>query len=164
MRADPCEGHSFRELPLVRRLQSRVAMVRTRLDSVVQVKERVEEKAGQALARVEIAVTAAKSKMEEAKQAASQDFRTRADISQWEVTELAHHRAITDAKKAQKDLEALQKSAQVVRATYISAHQSAEVVRRVATSRREELTREMNKAEDKALDEAASMLLFRRAG
>jgi flagellar export protein FliJ len=139
-------------------------MVRTRLDSVVQVKERVEEKAGQALARAEIAVTAAKSKVEEARQAASQDFRARADIAQWEVTELAHHRAITDAKKAQQDLEALQKSAQVVRATYLSAHQSAEVVRRVATSRREELTRELNKAEDKALDEAASMLLFRRAG
>ena len=139
-------------------------MVRTRLDSVVQVKERVEEKAGQALARAEIAVTAAKSKVEVARHAASQDFRTRADISSWEVTELAHHRAVADAKKAQKDLETLQRSAQVVRATYLSAHQSAEVVRRVATSRREEATRELNRAEDKALDEAASMLLFRRAG
>ena len=138
-------------------------MVRTRLDAVVQVKERVEEKAGQALARAESAVIAGKVKVEEARRAASQDFRSRSDISQWEMTELAHHRAIADAKKAQKDLEALQKSAQTVRAAYVSAHQSAEVVRRVATSRREEATRELNRVEDKALDETASLLHFRRA-
>lgn len=138
-------------------------MVRTRLDSVVQVKERVEEKAGQALARAESAVTVARARVEAARRAAAQDFRSRADISQWEVTELAHHRAMTDAKKAQKDLEALQKSALVVRASYLSAHQSAEVVRRVADSRREEAVRELNRVEDKALDEAASLLHFRRA-
>ncbi|MDP2270575.1 MAG: hypothetical protein Q8N23_35175 [Archangium sp.] len=138
-------------------------MVRTRLDAVVQVKERVEEKAGQALARVESAVTIAKEKVEVAKRVAAQDFRARSDISQWEVAELAHHRAVADAKKAQKDLETLQKSALVVRATYVSAHQSAEVVRRVATTRREEAERELNRIEDKALDEAASLLHFRRA-
>ena len=139
-------------------------MIRTRLDSVVQVKERVEEKAGQALARAESAVSAAKTKVEEARRTASQDFRARSDISQWEMTELAHHRAIADAKKAQKDLEVLQKSAVTVRAAYVSAHQSAEVVRRVATSRREDATLELNRREDKALDEAASLMHFRRAG
>ncbi|MDP1830391.1 MAG: flagellar FliJ family protein [Archangium sp.] len=138
-------------------------MVRTRLDSVVQVKERAEDRAGQALARAESAVTAARAKVEEARRAASQDYRSRADVSQWELTELAHHRALTDAKKAQKDLEALQKSALTVRASYITAHQSAEVVRRVADSRREEAVRELNRVEDKALDEAASLLHFRRA-
>ncbi len=139
-------------------------MIRTRLDAVVQVKERVEEKAGQALAKVESAVTVAKEKVEVAKRVAAQDFRARSDISQWEVAELANHRAVADAKKAQKDLETLQKSALIVRATYVSAHQSAEVVRRVATTRREEAERELNRIEDKALDEAASLLHFRRAG
>ena len=139
-------------------------MIRTRLDSVVQVKERVEEKAGQALARAESAVSAAKTKVEEARRTAAQDFRARSDISQWELTELAHHRAISDAKKAQNDLETLQKSALTVRAAYVSAHQSAEVVRRVARSRREEATLELNRKEDKALDEAASLMHFRRAG
>ena len=80
------------------------------------------------------------------------------------MTELAHHRAISDAKKAQNDLETLQKSALTVRAAYVSAHQSAEVVRRVARSRREEATLELNRKEDKALDEAASLMHFRRAG
>jgi flagellar export protein FliJ len=138
--------------------------MKTRLDAVVQVKERVEEKAGQALAKAESAVTTAKERVEAARRTAAQDFRARSDISQWEVTELAHHRAVADAKKAQKDLEVLQKSALTVRATYISAHQSAEVVRRVANTRREEAQRELNRVEDKALDEAASLLHFRRAG
>ncbi len=139
-------------------------MVRTRLDSVVTVKERVEEKAGQALARAESAVSVAQTKVEVARRLASQDFRARSDISQWEVGELAHHRAMSDAKKAQKDLEVLQKSAVVIRAQFVSAHQSAEVVRRVATNRRDELTRELNRVEDKALDEAAAMLFLRKAG
>lgn len=139
-------------------------MVRTRLDSVVKVKEVVEEKAGVALAHAETAVTAARTRVEDARRLASQDFRARSDISQWEVAELAHHRAISDAKKAQKDLEAAQKSAAVVRTQYVSAHQAAEVVRRVATSRRDEAIRELNRVEDKALDEAASLLFVRKAG
>jgi flagellar biosynthesis chaperone FliJ len=139
-------------------------MVRTRLDSVVKVKEIVEEKAGLALARAESAVTVAKERAEEARRLASQDFRVRADISQWEVAELAHHRAVSEAKKAEKDLEAKQKSAAVVRTSYVSAHQAAEVVRRVATNRREEAERELNRLEDKALDEAASLLFVRKAG
>jgi flagellar biosynthesis chaperone FliJ len=79
------------------------------------------------------------------------------------VTELAHHRAVTEAKKAEKDLTSLQKSAQVARQQYVKAHQSAEVVRRVADTRREELMQAMNRAEDKALDEAASLLFIRKA-
>jgi flagellar export protein FliJ len=139
-------------------------MVRTRLDSVVKVKEVVEEKAGVELARAETVVTNARHKVVEALRLASEEFRARADISQWEVAELAHHRAISDAKKAQKDLEAAQKSAAVVRTHYVSAHQAAEVVRRVATNRREEAERELNRVEDKALDEAASLLFVRKAG
>lgn len=139
-------------------------MVRTRLDTVVEVKERVEDRAVQALARAESAVTTATRRAAEAKLAASKDFRARADVAQWEVTELAHHRAVADSKKAEKELAAVQKSAQTVRAAYLKAHQQAEVVRRVAENRRQELVQELNRAEDKALDEAASLLFFRKVG
>lgn len=139
-------------------------MVRTRLDSVVQVKERVEEKAGQALARAEAEVTTAKSLVDEARQKAAQDFRARADISQWEVAEMAHHRAVADAKKAEHNLETMQRAAQVVRAQYVSAHQAAEVVRRVAENRRQELVSDSRRQETKMLDEAAALLFIRRAG
>lgn len=139
------------------------AMVRTRLDTVVEVKERLEDRAVEALARAESAVSSAKQRAEAARQLAQKDFRSRASLAQWEVTELAHHRAVNDAKKAEKELVALQRSAQTVREAYVKAHQQAEVVRRVAESRRTELLLEMNRAEDKLLDEAASLLFFRKA-
>jgi flagellar export protein FliJ len=139
-------------------------MIRTRLDVVVQVKERAEEKAGVSLAKAESVVTTAKQKLELARQAASNDTRTRSDISLWEMTELAHQRALTDAQKAQKELETAQKSAAQFRASYLNAHRNAEVVRRVADSRRDELTKEMTRAEDKQADEAASLAWFRKAG
>jgi flagellar export protein FliJ len=138
-------------------------MLKTRLDTVVQVKELAEDRAVEVLGRAESAVATARQRVAEAKAAAAKDHRARADISQWEVTELAHHRAVTDAKKAENTLATLQKSAQVARQQYVKAHQSAEVVRRVADTRREELTQAMNRAEDKALDEAASLLFFRKA-
>lgn len=139
-------------------------VVKTRLDAVVKVKERSEEKAGQALAKAEQVVQSANAKLESAKALAAQDHRARGDISQWEVGEMAHHKAISDARRAERDLLTAKKSANVVRAEYISAHQAAEVVRRVADSRRNEIVAEQNRAEDKALDEAASMLFFRKAG
>lgn len=141
-----------------------VAMIRTRLDVVVKVKERAEEKAGQALARAETAVRSAQERLEVAQRRTSQDHRARADVSQWAVQELAQNRALADAHKAKHELEQLQKSAQTVRAHYVNANRAAEVVRRVADARRDELTREAARNEDKQLDEAASMLWFRKAG
>lgn len=138
-------------------------MIRTRLDVVVQVKERDEEKAGVSLAKAESVVTTARLKLELARQAAANDTRTRSDISMWEMSELAHQRALTDAHKAQKELENAQKSAAQFRASYLNAHRTAEVVRRVADSRRDELSKEFTRAEDKQADEAASLSWFRKA-
>ena len=56
------------------------------------------------------------------------------------------------------------RSAAQARDQYVSAHKAAEVVRRVADHRREEVARELNRAEDKALDEAAALLFVRKAG
>lgn len=140
------------------------AMIRTRLDTVVQVKERAEQKAGQTLARAESVVTAAKEKLSNAQAAAALDVRARSDVSTWEMGELAHQRAVGDARRAEKELDQAQKTAAAMRTSYLSAHRSAEVVRRVADSRREELMREQARNEDKQLDEAASQLWIRKAG
>lgn len=138
-------------------------MIRTRLDVVVKVKERAEEKAGQALANAERAVRSAQERLEVAKARTSQDSRARADVSQWAVQELAHHRALLDANKAKQEVDQLKKAAETVRAHYVSANRAAEVVRRVADARRDELMKEAARNEDKQLDEAASMLWFRKA-
>ncbi|MFT3709068.1 MAG: flagellar FliJ family protein [Archangium sp.] len=139
-------------------------MIRTRLDVVVQVKERVEEKAGLALAKAETAVRSAQDRLEVAKQNAKADHRARGDVSQWEMQELAHRRALSDVSKANKEVESLKKSAETVRAHFVNANRAAEVVRRVADARRDELMKEQARNEDKQLDEAASMLWFRKTG
>jgi flagellar export protein FliJ len=139
-------------------------MIRTRLDVVVQVKERAEEKAGLALAKAETAVRTAQDRLEAARLSARVDHRARGDVSQWEMQELAHRRALADVSKASKEVDSLKKSAETVRAHFVNANRAAEVVRRVADSRRDELTKEAARNEDKQLDEAASLLWFRKAG
>jgi flagellar export protein FliJ len=139
-------------------------MIRTRLDVVVQVKERAEEKAGLALAKAETAVRTAQDRLEAARLSARVDHRARGDVSQWEMQELAHRRALADVSKASKEVDSLKKSAETVRAHFVNANRAAEVVRRVADSRRDELTKEAARHEDKQLDEAASLLWFRKAG
>jgi flagellar export protein FliJ len=145
-------------------VQREEGMIRTRLDTVVTVKERAEEKAGQDLVKAEAAVERARIEVEDAKRQAARDHRGRTDASNWEMTEAAHHRALTQAQNAQRHLEALQKSAALLRSQYVNAHRAAEVVRRVATSRREEVAREADRVETKALDEASALLFVRKAG
>ncbi len=137
-------------------------MVRTRLDVVVAVREREEEKAKVAVAKAEALVQAARARASEAKAKAQVDHRARSDASSWELTELAHHRAMADARKAEKEAEAAQKQAEHVRVKLTSAHQRAEVVRRAADSRRTEIVREADRADTKEFDDVASMLHFRK--
>lgn len=139
-------------------------MVRTRLDTVVRLREREEEKAAQAVAKAESAVRVAADRRDEARARQMRDLRARQDVAHWETSELAHHRALVDEKKAEKELEQARRSAGQVRATYTSVHQRAEVVRRVSDARRLEAVREENRVEAKQLDEVASLLFIRKAG
>jgi flagellar biosynthesis chaperone FliJ len=139
-------------------------MIRTRLDAVVEVKEREEDKAATVLARAEVAAQAASQKAVEARQLAMRDFRARNDIAQWEMMELAHHRALSEARKAEKEAERLRQAATTARTGYTVAHQKAEVVRRVADHRREEAAAALNRAEDKENDDAATLMFSRKAG
>jgi flagellar biosynthesis chaperone FliJ len=138
-------------------------MFRTRLDTVVQVKERAEEKAAQEVARAETAVRGAQARLDAARERALADFRARHDVAHWETQELAQHRALSEEKRAQHEVELARRRALEVRVEYKRAHQSAEVVRRVADARREEGRREEGRVESKQLDEVASQLFVRRS-
>jgi len=139
-------------------------VVKTRLDVVVKLREREEDTAAQKMARAEAEVRVAQQRVEAARARAMADHRQKNDAAEWEMQELAQRRAVTDQKAAQKDLVASQRTAVQVRVLYTRAHQQAEVVRRVADSRREELVREEARLETKQLDEIASMLFVRKAG
>jgi len=138
--------------------------MRTRLDAVVQVRERAEEKALLKVVEAENQAKVALERAEALRLAALKDQRKPGDAATWELAESAHVRALADARRAQKEAERVQAEVSKVRVVYTSAHQQAEVVRRVAETRRDEQRREAERTEDKALDEVASLLWYRKAG
>ncbi len=138
--------------------------MRTRLDAVVRVRERDEDRALEQVAQAEAKARQAIERAIAANEATKLDQRRAGDASTWELVETAHVRALADARKAQKESERAQAEVSKVRVVYTSAHQRAEVVRRVAEHRRDEFRKETERTEDKALDEVASMLWFRKAG
>lgn len=131
---------------------------------MVQVRERTEERALQKVVEAESQAKAALDRAAALKEATQRDLRRAGDAATWEMLETAHARALVDARKAEKDAQRLQSEVAKVRLVYTAAHQQAEVVRRVAESRRDEQRRELERSEDKALDEVASLLWYRKAG
>jgi regulator of protease activity HflC (stomatin/prohibitin superfamily) len=77
--------------------------MRTRLDAVVQVRERAEEKALRQVVEAETQAKAALERAEALKKVAQQDQRQPGDAATWELAETAHVRALSDARKAQKE-------------------------------------------------------------
>ncbi len=138
--------------------------MRTRLDAVVQVRERAEEKALTTLGQAETKATLAADKAAQLRQASLTDHRAKNDVASWELVEVAHHRSLIDARRAQKDAEQAKLELVKVRSSYTVAHQQAEVVRRVAEARKTEQLADANRAEGKDLDEVAALLWFRKAG
>lgn len=139
-------------------------MVRTRLDAVVTLREREEDRKAEALAKAEREARAAAERAAQARLHALKDERSRTDSARWAVVELAHHRALLEAHRAESQAAQARSSADGARVQYTAAHQQAEVVRRVAEHRREDARRELNRVEDKHLDEMATLLFSRKAG
>ncbi len=137
-------------------------MIRTRLDTVVRLRERDEDQAAREVAKTEQALRTAQQQLDDATARALRDFRARNDVVQWELQELAQHRALAESKKAARDLESAKALAAKSREQFTTAHQRAEVVRRAADARREELTRELDRADTKQLDDVAALLFNRR--
>ncbi len=128
-----------------------------RLDAVVTLREREEQKAREALGLAVQATTAAQEALAAAEARARHDGRGRGPVEQWLVEEAARERALLEVKACRERLEAARKAETDARAKQVEAYQRAEVVRRVATARRAELDAADAKAENKAMDEFASV-------
>ena len=145
-------------------VQRATVMAQTRLDTVVRLREREEERAGQAVAKAESQVRAAMERRDAAHARQMQEFGGRLDASHWETAERARNRALLEEQQAEREVDHARKVASQVRAAYLSAHQRAEVVRRVADSRQKEAVREENRTEARQLDDVAGILFVRKAG
>lgn len=136
---------------------------KTRLDRLVQVRERGEDSALENLARAQSSLGKANERLAGLRQEARSDGRGRGNAQLWMVEEAAHVRALQDVRSAEKAVVAAQRSEQQARHGYAVAHRDAEAARRVQEKKRAEIRDEREKREQKALDELATLRFNARA-
>jgi flagellar export protein FliJ len=130
----------------------------TRLDAVVKLREKDEERARIELAEATRHAAAAERAASDARARAREDSRQRGMAAEWELTESAHFRALREAAQAERAAHAATQKLVVKRESWGSAYKKAESMRRVAETRRQELIAEAASKERKELDEVAILL------
>lgn len=130
---------------------------KTRLDRVVQLRERGEESALENLAHARSSLGRAAERLAGLRQVARSDGRGRGAAELWVVEECAHVRTLQELRSAERDLAQAVKSEQAARAGYTTAYRRAEAVRRAQDKKRAEIAEERERREQRALDEAATL-------
>jgi len=130
---------------------------KTRLDRVVNVRERSEETALQDLARAQSTRDLAASRLAGLRLQARADDRAPGVAELWVLEEFAHLQTLRRVQHAETDLASAQRKEQLARSGYTVAHRSAEVVRRAQGKKRAELDADRERRERKALDELATL-------
>ncbi len=137
---------------------------KTRLDRLVQVRERGEDAALENLARAQVSLGRATERLAGLRQEARTDGRGRGVAELWVVEEAAHVRALHQVRSAEKDVAAAIRQEQAARAGYSVARRDAEVARRVQEKKRAEIREDRERREAKALDELATLRFNAAAG
>jgi flagellar export protein FliJ len=130
---------------------------KTRLDRLVQVRERGEDSALENLARAQSSLGRASERLAGLRQAAQSDDRAFGSAELWVVVEAAHARTLNEVRGAEHDLAQASQRVGVAREGYSSAHRDAEVARRAQEKKRTEIRSERERREQKALDELATL-------
>jgi len=130
---------------------------KTRLDRLVNVRERSEETALQDLARAQSTRDLAARHLAGLRMQAQADGRAPGAAELWVLEEFAHLQTLRRVQRAETDLAAAQRKEQQARSGYTAAHRSAEVVRRAQEKKRAELDADRERRERKALDELATL-------
>jgi len=137
-------------------------MPRTRLDKLVQLREREEDDAAVDLARAQHTLHAARERLEQAVVASRADRRAPGDAALWELEENAHRRALQLVRVAEGEVSSASVQREDASLSYREARQDAETVRRVADRKRAELLLERVRRERRTLDEVATLRFNRR--
>jgi flagellar export protein FliJ len=137
----------------------KVMTPRTRLDKVVQIRERAADDALAGLARARTAADSARDRLAHAVRATRHDARAAGPVELWQLDELAHRRALQAVRSAEGEVRQAAQGEVSARDGYAAAHQKKEIVSRVQERRRAELVLELEKRERRDADEIA-MLRF----
>ena len=127
----------------------------TRLDVVVKLRERDEERTRTLLADSERAAKQAALQAAAAREKARQDGRKSGSAAEWMLLDAAHGRARQEAANAEQAAGAAEAQLAASREQYSTAYQRAETVRRIADARRAEIIAAEALRERKELDDIA---------
>ncbi len=133
-----------------------------RLDAVVKLRERDEDRARRELADAQRQAADADRALHDANALARLDERGRGSAAEWQIAEAAHWRGIVEQRQAEGAARAAGERLGRSQAHYSGVRARAEVVRRVVAGRRHEIVRQAAVAEQKTLDSLA-LVLHRRA-
>ena len=129
---------------------------KTRLDRLVNVRERSEESALETLARAQSARDLVARQLAGLKEQARSDERGPGAVELWVLEEFAHLQKLRQVQRAESDMAAALRKLQSARAGYSAAHKNAEVARRAQGKKRAEILADGERRERKALDELAT--------
>jgi flagellar biosynthesis chaperone FliJ len=130
---------------------------KTRLDPVIKLEEKNEERKLLEMAAAGQRAKSAEAALSDAQERARADHRRSATAWDWQLAELAHARALHDVSSAEFNVRSANAEVATTREAYKKVHSKAEALRRVAATRVEEILAARAKAEDKALDEAGAL-------
>ena len=133
----------------------------TRLDAVVKLREKDEERARLELAEAQRAAATAERAAAAAKANAKVDLRGRGSAADWELTEIGHFAALRAAAVAERTAHAATEKVAATRNNWGTAYKRAESMRRVADARRAEIVAEQESKERKELDELGTQMFLR---
>jgi len=134
---------------------------KTRLDRLVQIRERSEDRALSNLAKAREMLGRAQQGLSRAVAAAAADHRTQSDAARWAVEEAAHIRARQGVNVARGEVSQAAAGEAMARQGYLAARQQAESARRVVDRKRAEIRRGLAKADAKQLDELGTTAFHR---
>ncbi len=126
---------------------------RTRLDPVIKIEEKNEERKLHEMAAANRKVKSAEDALDGARDAARTDHRRAAAATDWMLAESAHTRALSEVRNAERAVKAASAEEGAARGAYTIAHSKAEALRRVAQARVDEVLAAREKAETRELDE-----------
>jgi flagellar protein FliJ len=130
-----------------------MALPKTRLDKLVQIRERSEDSALAHLADAQAVLGKARERLAGAVELAGADHRTPGEAALWVTEEAAHVRALQAVRMARGLVSAAAVGQQAAQVGYVAARQKAEAARRVVGRKHAEMKRLHERAERRQLDE-----------
>ncbi len=135
---------------------------KTRLDKLVQIRERSEDSALANLARAQTILGRAQQRLAAAIRRARADHRRPGEAALWAMEEAAHVRELQAVRTAEGQVSSAAAGRQAAQAGYVAIRQKAEAARRAAQRKRSEILRILERAERKGLDELATAAFNRK--